>query len=222
MKGRLFVAVVLLGVGVLATGAKGELPRAWKKPCFLPGIPQGTYSAVPANPHPTTTVVSLARVSAGRLTPLPPGPSPRPPQLYQLSQARLQVDHCFLTRVGVTLHADGAYQISFRADQNPEPSKDPASPLRQGERGQGDLWTLQTKQLLRNEFEVKVRGYAGTLQSSSPPNAAATKPAVIEFPVERFWVQRSQPYAGFVTGQREDVRKYFEYIDRVEVEFTYR
>jgi hypothetical protein len=165
------------------------------------------------------------------------------PQVYQLLEPRLQVDHCFLTRFAVALHPDGAYQITFRADQNPlpvndlrngdrgdlelargsnqgpVPLRDPRSPLRPGERVETKL---QTTQFRRNLFIVKVRGYTAYPIKADQVSQVPGKPALVEFPVESFWVQRGEPYAGNVTGRSEIVRAYFDSIDRIEVEFTYR
>jgi hypothetical protein len=53
-------------------------------------------------------------------------------------------------------------------------------------------------------------------------NQGVTTPALVEFPIEPFWVQKGEPYSGFVTGRSDAVRKYFHAVDRIEVEFTYR
>ncbi len=165
-------------------------------------------------------LVTLNRIPANRL---PGGGDPLAPtpMVYQLAASRLQLDHCFLSRVAVSLSADGSYEISFRADQNPVASNDPGSPLRPSDAQ--PAWTLQTAQLLRNQFIVKVRGYAAYPLPSTPPNLAPGKPVLVEFPIEPFWVERGKPYSGFVTGVASDaLRKKFEFIDRIEVEFTYR
>jgi hypothetical protein len=141
--------------------------------------------------------------------------------MYQLPVARLQADHCFLSRVGVALHDDGSYQLSFRADQNPRPGPD--SPLVATDFSEEPRLTRQTAQLKRNLFLVRVRGYTGSGGvSGERPGPDLGRPAVWELPVDPFWVQNGEPYPGFVSGRSEMVRRYFEYIDRVEVEFTYR
>jgi len=240
MNGRKRLLGVLVGVGAIVGGARAELPRAWVKPRPVCGVPEYPYSAN-GLPRPTVTVVSMDRIPLSRFAPATAGapttgttapptlvgsgvvlPS-REPQLYQLSQARMQVDHCFLSRVAVAFHENGEYQISFRADQNPQAgTADAASPLRAGERGQGDLWTLQTGQLLRNQFVIRVRGYGNYPAASGVLNTAPGKPVLVDLAVEPFWVQRGQPYTQPLSGRAEVVRRYFDYINRVEVEFTYR
>ncbi len=194
------------------------------RPGTLPAIPD--YAYTPDRPDrnvpPAVTVLSLVRVPVARIAgadPLPKGAHPA--QMYQLPVPWMQAGHCYLSRVAVMLHDDGTYQLSFRADQNPRPGPD--SPAPPTEFAEGPRLTQQTGQLKRNLFLVRVRGYAGggTVSGDRPgPNLG--RPAVWELPVEPFWVQNGEPYPGFVSGRAEMVRRYFEYIDRVEVEFTYR
>ena len=82
--------------------------------------------------------------------------------------------------------------------------------------------TIQTAQLKRNQFVVRVRGYANYPNGAATRVAGPTPPAVVELDLEPFWVQKGEPYSGFFTGRAEAVRRYFTAIDRVEVEFTYR
>ena len=221
MRLKLLIPGTAFALGALAASSPGELPRATMKPRPACGIPNYPYAPTPsANAKPTTSAVTLNRIPANRL---PGGGDPLTPtpMVYQLAASRLQLDHCFLSRVAVSLSADGSYEIGFRADQNPVASNDPGSPLRSSDAQ--PAWTLQTAQLLRNQFIVKVRGYAAYPLPSTPPNLAPGKPVLVEFPIEPFWVERGKPYSGFISGVASDaVRKKFEFIDRIEVEFTYR
>jgi hypothetical protein len=205
---------------VAASWGQAELPRHHACPKALPGIPNYDYR-LPVDPPPTVTALSLNRVLAG---PLPaPGAASRPlTYAYQFLEPRLQINHCFLSRMAIALHEDGAYEISFRADQNPQPvgeGGDIRSPLRPGEKLETTLQTLQFK---RNLFVIRVRGYAADPVRKDRPNLLPGAPVVVELPVEPFWVQRGEPYSGFVTGKSRAVEKYFQLIDRMEIEFTYR
>lgn len=215
MRFKLLIPGTVAVVGAFAASSPGELPRGVTRPRPICAIPNYLYSTVPAAKA-TVTAVSLARIPANRLSAAAPPTTNT--QVYQLTEARLQIDHCFLSRFAVALQDDGAYTISFRADQNPVASDDLSSPLRTSDKP----WTLQTSQLLRNQFIVKVRGYAAYPAPAVPPKLAAGKPALVEFPLEPFWVERAKPYSGFVSGKSDVVRKNFEFIDRVEVEFTYK
>jgi hypothetical protein len=231
MTRRLRVAGLLVAGGAVGGTARAEWPRHLARPPLLPGVPYYDYRPV-TTPRPTVTAMSLVKVTvANGTTGVPPAvgatafaadavrPGPRAQQLYQLLEPRLQADHCFLSRVAVAFHDDGSFQISFRADQNPQPGTDLRSPLRPGERLDT---TLQTSQLKRNLFVVKVRGYASYPVAPTRLVAGVTPPALVEFPIEPFWVHKGEPFSGFVTGRSEDVRRYFSTIDRIEVEFTYR
>ncbi|MDY3560349.1 hypothetical protein R5W23_001582 [Gemmata sp. JC673] len=209
-------AAVCLAAG--GPAARAEWPKHTAKPKPLPGVPGYDYRPSDTRPAPTVTALSLEKVI---LTPAPlPGqPLRKGTQMYQLSQPRLQADHCFLSRAAVAFHETGEFQISFRADQNPLPGDDPRSPLRPGER----LDTgLQTTQLKRNTFVVKVRGYAGAPIAPGRPNLVPGAPAVVEFPPMEFVVQRGEPASKLFSGYSAAVEKYFPLIDRIEVEFTYK
>ncbi|HEY1188109.1 MAG TPA: hypothetical protein VGE74_10655 [Gemmata sp.] len=201
-----------------ASAGRAEWPRHVAKPKALPGVPGYDYRPNNVRPAQTVTALSLDKVN---VTPAPlPGQPQRPAtQVYQLSQTRLQVDHCFLSRVAVALHETGEFQISFRADQNPQPGNDPRSPLRPGERLE---IPLQTTQLKRNTFVVKVRGYTGVAGTPGQPNPLPGAPAVIEFPPMEFVVQRGEPASKTFSGYSTAVAKYFPLVDRIEVEFTYK
>lgn len=242
--------LVVGGAGAFAGFGRAELPRHTARPAPLPGIPCYDYRVVPT-PTPTVTAVSLTKVPAGPVvapTPVVVGGTgfaadaaraAPVPQMYQLLETRLKADHCYLSRVAVAFHADGAFQITFRADQNPQVGDDIRSPLRTGDRTDAVLRTgerpettvrqaeradtvLQTGQLRRNQFVVRVRGYASYPAKGTLPALGVTPPALVEFPIEPFWVRKGEPYSGFVTGRSDAVRKYFTAIDRIEVEFTYR
>lgn len=216
---RYVLAGVCIGLGVVCVSAvRAEWPRHVAKPKAQPGIPGYDYRSADARPAPTATAISLVKIDA---TPAPPEGQRRRPttQVYQLLEPRLQVDHCFLSRVSVALHEDGWYQISFRADQNPQPGEDIRSPLKPGERLE---IPLQTAQLKRNTFVVKVRGYGAAPVNVGRPNLTASTPVLVEFPPMEFVVQRGEPASKAVHLYSPTVEKYFPLIDRIEVEFTYK
>jgi hypothetical protein len=211
----------VVAIGLILLGAptgRAELPRNIARPKSLSCVPGYDYRSANANPAPTVTAVSLVKVD---VTPpaLPGEPRRMTTLVYQLLETRLQVDHCFLSRVAVALHEDGSYQISFRADQNPQPGNDIRSPLKPGERLN---ITLQTSQLKRNTFVVKVRGYGAAPVNRAQPNLAPSTPVLVEFPTMEFVVERGEPASKMYSAVSCAVQKYFPLIDRVEVEFTYR
>lgn len=234
---RVWLAVSA-GVWLASAADAGELPTHRMRPGTVCGIPNYPYQVVNTTPNLTTTSASLIRVTAGRaVVPdvIPDSPASglgavRTPVVFQLADTRLQLDHCFLSRVAVTVHDDGRYLVNFRADQNPQLQnlrsdlnlqsvRDIASPLKLGERVDT---VLQTTQLRRNQFVLHVRGYAMAPVRQELPGLGLGKPALFDIPITPFMVQRGEPYYGKFEGRSDALRRSFELIDRVEVDFTYR
>lgn len=224
MTRRALVGVCLgLSVACVSVG-RAELPRHHAKPKALPCIPGYDYRPTDVRPAPTATAIGFLKLDITPVTPVVPGSAEEKlrntTRVYQMLDPRLQVDHCFLSRMAATLHDDGTFEISFRADQNPQPgTNDVRSPLKPGEVLN---IPLQTSQLRRNTFVVKMRGYGAAPVTLTKPDLAPGAPVLVEFPVMEFMVQRGEPASKQVTGASAAVKKNFLMIDRMEVEFTYR
>lgn len=126
----------------------------------------------------------------------------------------LQIDHCSISQMSVLLHESGRWTISLQADQNPVNATRIL-----------DVTTIERKQLFtdhlqRNCFHVVARCYAQ--YGSVDGNGLLGKAFVIPLEVRPFWVQRQQPYPLFESEYHPDVKKYFDSIDRVEIEFAYQ
>ena len=80
----------------------------------------------------------------------------------------------------------------------------------------------ETDSLKRNQFFVKVRCYGGYPVREALPALAPGKPVLFELPTAIFWVQRGYPYDFWAKQPLRAVAQYFDLIDRVEVEFSYR
>lgn len=136
---------------------------------------------------------------------------------FSLLDQVIRVDHCTLSKVSVALYPDGKFVVAFRADQNPQP----ADPLARTLRSSVGVETgLDPVQFRRNKFFVTVRGYAA--DPLGERGIGATKAAVLELPVEPFWVNRGEPYPATVEGTSEAVRRNYKLVERVDVDFTYR
>lgn len=139
---------------------------------------------------------------------------------FQLKDQVIRVDHCTLSEVSVTLYPDGKYVVGFRADQNPLAS-DPRTPaLTTAARGLTADTGIEPGQFRRNKFYVTVRGYAADPLGEG--RAGGSKAAVLDLPLDPFWVNRGESYRGLVDGTSEAVRRNYTLVDRVEVDFTYR
>ncbi len=119
---------------------------------------------------------------------------------FTLKDRALTADHCRVSGVSVALSPDGHYAIRYRAELLPDRAA-----------GVGPR---------RQLFLLTVRGYA--TDPLGETLTAATKAAVMQIAVEPVWVNKGEPYSGFVEGTSEAVRRNYKWIDRVDVDFTYR
>ena len=108
--------------------------------------------------------------------------------------------------------------MSLRADQNPKlaggaPAPVPTAPNQPQK---------QVSHVRRNEFYVVVRGYAHNQVKDAGDRTALGKPLMFRFEMPPFWVQNGIPREMAWEGMSQDVADYFDLVDRVEVEFTYR
>jgi hypothetical protein len=140
---------------------------------------------------------------------------------FQLEQSQLKVDHCSLPRFVLVLHEDGYWTLSLRADQNPETEGQPFNAVTAPGVPLSDT-IKQTTQLKRNLFSVRVLCHTGFPLDENLPQTGTGKPVLFEVRPEPFWVQRGQPRDVWIKQAQEDVSKYFDLIDRVQVEFSYR
>ena len=202
----------------------------------LPRLTIGTEGdplALPAGPLPTTTTTresTTTRTTAGRRCAdqtttttretftTPTLPTPTSAATFNLLDQVIRVDHCTVSKVSVVLYPDGKYVIAFRADQNP-PAADPLTPTLKA-RGTGIDTGLDSVQFRRNKFTLTVRGYAA--DPLGERGTRGTKAAVLDLPVEPFWVNRGEAYHGLVEGTSEAVRRSYKLVERVDVDFTYR
>src|SRR5262249_33729242 len=152
------------------------------RPGTLPGLPVHDY--VPYQGLEVSRPAALVSQSGVLIEQVPgvangatlPGPRAR---FYQLDQARLQLEHCFLSRVALTLHDNGDWILSLRADQNPWMTG-PRTVVSTPEQERGAVSALQppiadtgrqTSQLRRNLFIVAVRAYGAYPLKERQPEA---------------------------------------------------
>jgi hypothetical protein len=154
---------------------------------------------------------------------------------YQLKQATLAVEHCSISRVALAIQSDGLWILSFRADQNGNTQNDPAlvavarprppattsvpkpRPILPG----ASPVSKYTAHIKRNLFKVRVRGYAaftteGTLDGSPG------RPVLFQLEPDSFMVQNGIPIFKKFEDKDRVIAKYFDSIDRMEIELSYR
>lgn len=246
------VLLILAVVAAAGPGPKEKLPNLLpEKPSLFrrvphlqhsrlqPGIPVRDY--VPyggldyAQPTSATSQVGiLLQREAPPVDPSAwtgtPAPVRHRVKYYELDRAQLQVHHCYVSRVSLSLHETGEWVLSLQADQNPwmtgtqntvstpthvrGPVSAVRAPIPNLER--------QTSDLRRNLFFVRLRGMGAYPVSDTTSAAASGKPVLIHLQPLPFWVQRGKPEDYRTQSTLPEVRQFFDLIDRVEVEFYYR
>jgi hypothetical protein len=151
-------------------------------------------------------------------------------KFFQMSQSGVAIDHCSLSQMSLTLHESGFWTLSLRAHQNPwmtGPLHEVSGPGQligavNAWQGTAPRLPMETDSLKRNQFFVKVRCYTGYGVRDTLPAVGPGKPVLFELPTAIFWVQRGYPYDFWAKQPMPAVAQYFDLIDRVEVEFSYR
>lgn len=129
---------------------------------------------------------------------------------YQLEQSSLKIDQCEISRVGLQLHDGGDWVLSLRADQN-----------RRADDGTLPEFMPQLH-LKRNLFVVRIRGYGNFTEAPLAAAVRSGKPELLDLGPIKFWVENGQPRYLRVGETDSRIERFFESIDRVEVEFFYR
>lgn len=236
----------ILVVGAIAAvglNGRAEYPTLKARPKPLVGIPNYPYE--PANPPPRATVTGTgqSRLTLGGDTdPVPPslvgGPvtttretqtcrtvtigrrtertetrervtttgvagaaAPVPSEIatFTLRDQALISDDCRVSGVSVSMAPDGRYTVRYRAEVL------------------ADRGAVGTRRRL---VILTVRGLA--TDPLGEARTAATKAAVVQLALEPAWVNKGEPYSGFVEGTSEAVRRNYKWIDRVDVDLTSR
>jgi hypothetical protein len=167
-------------------------------------------------------------------------------KVFQFAQNSLQLDHCSISRPSLIIEENGFWRFTCQAVQNPLvqsstalttvlPSTTqtpvmptfgqpvlPTAPIR----GLPAVEMRDTAFLKRNLFVIRIRGL-GDFKDPIPVTPAAPllgKPVLVELPVIEFWVQNGVPYplVKKAVAPDLDVHRFFDMVDRAEVEFSYR
>jgi hypothetical protein len=154
---------------------------------------------------------------------------------FQLKQASLVVDHCSISRVALAIQGDGSWALSLRADQNPQfgvdiplvaagtprPPRKAVVPQPRPILPGASPTTKHTVHIKRNLFTVTVRAY-GAFSDEANLDASPGRPVLFELTPPPFWVQNGIPVFQEFRDKEELIRKYYDFVDRVEVELSYR
>jgi|GEM_PF-2270702 len=191
----------------------------------------------PAKPLTGTTAMSL-QIQAENAN-----QSPRV-KVFQFVPTAMQIDHCSISRIAFSMQDNGQWRLNLQADQNPVVENStglttvlpptlvsggvPASgkpalttaPIR----GLPALRLKDTTYIKRNLFVIRIRGLGDFAEPiavpASPP--ALGKPVLLRLSPIEFWVQNGVPFPLVSDGLHPDAKTFFDMIDRVEIEFSYR
>ena len=234
-KSLALLMVAALTVGSVAVG--GGVRRYRARPQELCGIPDADYQ--PPHPRPIVDPVLAVSLLAQPLSPTAGDAAmslkisgqtaaarPRV-KFYQFAPTFLQIDHCSISRMALIINDRGYWRLSLQADQNPQviiPDAGVAVPTAAQVRGLPGGQLKQTNYLKRNLFVIRVRGLGAYSESLPTPPApgAQGKPVLMALSPIEFWVQRGVPYSGVFENENRDAATFFDQIDRVEIEFSYR
>ena len=133
-----------------------------------------------------------------------------------VERPRLEIDHCSISRISLQLYETGDWTLTLRADQNPVRLEPPAVDRQVTTAEEREKFTDHLK---RNSFVVNLRCYARDGETGD--DSAVGKPVVIPLEVQPFWVQAQEPRWYADQGNHPQIRQFFEFIDRVEIEFSY-
>jgi hypothetical protein len=247
-RGLSLVAILL--VGVVGTGA--GVRRYHVQPQPLCGIPARDYQPPQPPPGPPPIVllskiaVPLVDTDPATLAGTPamslqiPGAAgtTRPRiKLFQFDPSAAAIDHCAISQMALTINENGWWRLNLRADQNPQtaspttpaaPAATPANgappPVNAPIRGLPNVSLKQTLHIKRNLFIINIRGLGGFSEAVSVPPVPSTlgKPVLLALEPIQFWVQNGVPYWLVTQGCCPDASVFFNQIDRVELEFSYR
>ena len=216
-------AISLFALGLVLVAAAPRFYHA--RPQIRCSIPDRTYQfGKYSQPKSTLSNVAVARPSGGIspgkwLLPVEPLPNDaaRSQQMVKsfqfVDKPVLRSDHCSVSQLSVLLSESGHWTVSLRADQNPVGFAAPKVSTDEPNR-------LFTEHLLRNQFQIVVRCYAGPMTGTT--ERLVGNPVVIVLHIDHFWVQRQQPYQLVESDYDARIRQYFPVIERVELEFVYR
>lgn len=213
-----FMQRVLIGALVLHTGSETSRceHRHVTRPQCRCGIPYRNYQyKTEAPPVKAVSAVAMPIVAQG-----PNGPIVTDIKVFQVLQPQMTNGHCSISRVTARMHPDGRWSLSLRASQ---------SAIEEEERNssQPQFFTgavrpaPYTDHLLRNQFCIKIRGYANAVAPTTDENVAAGPPVMLELEAPKFWVQRGQTREWVCEGSSPAVQEFLPLIDRIQVEFSY-
>ena len=127
-------------------------------------------------------------------------------KVFQFETTALQLDHCAVSNIALTLREDGSWFANFVVTQNPGLVPNEVRPI--------------AERFVRNRFYLKFQPLALAPNPPDVPRLGEPQPFVLE--VAPFWVEKGKTRSIQLGAQQfPAAREYFESIRRVQVEFRY-
>ncbi len=208
---------VMFGMLSINTASAGDLIpycRAAKVRCSIPNYAyqsQSYHLSPPASAESFSTLLleSTAQplIECSTAGFQRPGDT-RTVRFWQLSKGALEIDHCAISRVGVSVDDFGHWTVNLRASQDPF-----FGVKRQAE---------PAVRFKRNRFVVTVRGYGAAPLRETTTQTNLGKAELFRIEVPDFWVDRSDVVHVREVGRLSPVEmRTLSLVDRIEVDFRY-
>ncbi|MBI1344889.1 hypothetical protein GC163_01220 [bacterium] len=206
---HLKVIGVVFGAAGLAWGGDIFKARKLREFCHLPSY--NYQQDRTKNPVSTVSLTAIAgaNVSAEILKVGAPKPESKILRVkqFQMSQTELRLDHCSLTKIAIVLVEDGTWTVTAVAEQNPYSVDSTQQP--------------KFVELKRNGFHIRLRGVGLATPLDQPDTAVLGKPEYCNIAIPCFWVERGQKKPLRDGNRNDEIQRYFDLIDRVEVDLSY-
>lgn len=128
-------------------------------------------------------------------------------KVFQMDSSELRNNHCQLTKVALTIHQDGKWTMNFTATQNPDLLPSYLRP--------------SFERFDRNLFCVSVYGEA-LYKIGESTDSPVGKPELFHIFLQPYVIEKRQSTRLVYSGESREISRYFDIIDRVEVDLRYR
>jgi len=191
------ISIILLGAVAFAGGLLKRTEA--RRYCSLPGyeyrsqVPQRPVSQV------SSTFIPLSYVDEG---------TPVRVKVFQMDRSHLNNDHCQLSLIALTITETGNWKLNFIARQDPRLVSAVDRPM--------------FERFNRNLFCISVRGEGGAPIRDPVAQATLGKAQLFQLDPQPIVLEKGQVRELNFSSSSDDVRKYFDLIDRIEVSLIYQ
>lgn len=127
----------------------------------------------------------------------------------QMDQSKLENDHCRIAQVTVTVSSRGAWFVHLLATQHP-----------------GIVLDAQQRppfeRFQRNLFRVDIRPVGLITLQRTETVSVVGKPEFPIIPPQLFWILKEETKRIQLSGQNQNIARFFDVIEQVEIHFSYR